>query len=87
MEALIEQAKNLIRGRQFSYQQVFGRENKFAEAVLKDLAKFCYADSTSFHADPRIHALAEGRREVWLRIMQHLNMTPEEYFEKFRRKE
>lgn len=46
--------------------------------VLKDLAKFCRANVTEFHQDPRLHALASGRREVWLRIQNHLNLQPDE---------
>lgn len=50
-------------------------------AVLHDLAKFCRAHETTFHEDPRIHAALEGRREVWLRIQQHLNLTSAELTE------
>lgn len=46
--------------------------------VLEDLAKFCRAHETTFHADPRIHAVLEGRREVWLRIQQHLNLSDDQ---------
>lgn len=49
-----------------------------AEEVLADLAKFCRANQSTFHADPRVHAVAEGRREVWLRITQHLNLTDDQ---------
>lgn len=48
--------------------------------VIVDLAKFCRATQTTFHADPRVHAALEGRREVFLRIMQHRNMSTEELF-------
>jgi hypothetical protein len=48
--------------------------------VLKDLAKYCRANETCFNADPRKHAIAEGRREVWLRIQQHLNLQPDELY-------
>lgn len=46
--------------------------------VLEDLRTFCRAEATCFHQDPRMHAVLEGRREVWLRIQEHLNYTPEE---------
>lgn len=46
--------------------------------VMADLARFCRANTTCFHEDPRIHAVLEGRREVWLRITQHLNLPLEE---------
>jgi hypothetical protein len=62
-----------------AYDMVFGASG--SAAVLADLAKFCRADETTFHADARIHAVLEGRREVWLRIQRHLNMTPTELLE------
>jgi hypothetical protein len=42
--------------------------------VLNDLAAFCRANKSTFHEDPRAHAVLEGRREVWLRIQQHLQL-------------
>lgn len=50
------------------------------QRVLHDLAKFCRATESCFHADPRIHAVLEGRREVWSRIAQHLNLNSEQLF-------
>ena len=50
------------------------------QRVLQDLAKFCRAETTTFDPDPRIHAVLEGRREVWLRIQQHLRLTPEQLY-------
>jgi hypothetical protein len=49
-----------------------------AQKVLIDLAVFCRANESTFHEDPRAHALAEGRREVWLRIRHHLDLSPED---------
>jgi hypothetical protein len=45
------------------------------ERVLADLAKFCRAAETTFHPDPRVHAVLEGRREVWLRIQKYMRLT------------
>lgn len=59
--------------------QVFGGPS--GQMVLADLAKFCRADASCYDADPRMHAVLEGRREVWLRIQQHLRLTPEELFQ------
>lgn len=47
-------------------------------AALIDLAMFCRADETCFHPDARLHAVLEGRREVWLRIEKYLAMEPEQ---------
>jgi len=56
----------------FTFKGVHG------EAVLQDLAKFCRADDTTFLPDARASAVLDGRREVWLRIQKHLNLTDDE---------
>lgn len=72
---------NFLVNRKRSYQLVFrspaGRE------VLRDLAKFCRANQSTFHADARAAAALDGRREVYLRILQHLKLTPEELYDTF----
>lgn len=70
---------DFLRLRKRAYQFAFP-DPKNSE-VLKDLARFCRANSSAFNADDRLHALAEGRREVWLRIQQHLNLQPDELYE------
>lgn len=52
-----------------------------AEVVMKDLARFCRAHESTFNADPRAHALAEGRREVFLRIAHHTKLSPDQLWE------
>ena len=81
----IEKTKSFLFARQQAYQQVFNPESVFAKRVLGDLAKFCRAEESSFHQDPRIHAVLEGRREVWLRIANHMNMTPDEIWKQYGR--
>jgi hypothetical protein len=79
---LAEQVRHTIEwlgGRKQAYQLTFNKSYQ-AQRVLIDLAKFCRANASTFDADPRIHAVLEGRREVWLRITQHLNLTPEQLF-------
>lgn len=83
-------AKAFFSERKTAYLRVFNPDPGSAHAdsveiVLKDLAKYCRANTSCMHADPRIHAQAEGRREVWLRIMEHLKLTPDEYWEKYGR--
>ncbi len=68
---------DFLRGRKQSYQLTF-KNSVYGQRVLMDLHKFCRAETTCFDPDPRIHAVLEGRREVWLRITQHLNLTPEQ---------
>ena len=67
---------DFLRSRKRNYQLAFG--SPAGQEVMIDLAQFCRANETCFHADPRLHAVAEGRREVWLRIQQHLNLSSEQ---------
>lgn len=69
---------NFLRLRKKAYQLTFGG-SVANQSVLQDLATFCRANETC--AVPGNHdatMLLEGRREVWLRIMQHLNLTGEQ---------
>ncbi len=72
-------AFDFLKGRRQAYQQTF-TSNYAAQSVLIDLAKFCRANETTFHEDARAHAVLEGRREVWLRISNHLHLTSEQLF-------
>ena len=76
MTDIFDDAISLLTEKKKAYEFTF--TGVHAEQVLSDLAKFCRANSTTFHEDPRIHAALEGRREVWLRIQKYLNLTPEE---------
>jgi hypothetical protein len=86
-EDVAQKLKSFLTRRQQAYQQTFNPENQFAKRVLEDLAKFCRANETTFNADPRLHAVAEGRREVWLRIMNHTQLSPDQFWDKFGRKD
>lgn len=83
----IDAIKRLFVGRSFAYNQVFSRQNQFTNAVLKDLAKFCRAYESTFDVDQRKHAALEGRREVWLRIAENLELSGEEIYELHKVKE
>lgn len=77
MQALNEQVMrtlDFLRFRKRDFQMTWS--SPAGQQVLIDLAKFCRADKSCFDPDPRIHAVLEGRREVWLRIQQHLNLSP-----------
>lgn len=67
-----------LNGRAFAFNRVFDKTNQFTTEVLADLARFCRAHESTFHPDARVHAQMEGRREVWLRITEHLGLSPEE---------
>lgn len=61
-----------------AYKLLFG--SPAGAEVLADLAVFCRANASTFHPDPRLHAVAEGRREVFLRIQNHLRLQTEDIF-------
>jgi predicted alpha/beta hydrolase len=76
MSKLWEQVRRLLMMRRHNYRLAF--LSPPGQVVLRDLARFCRAHKSTFHEDPRVHAMAEGRREVWLRIQQHLHMKPDD---------
>lgn len=43
--------------------------------MLLDLAEFCRASETTYDENERLSLIFEGRRQVWLRIVQHLHLT------------
>lgn len=75
---------NFLHGRKRAYVETFDNPGA-GKAVLADLAKFCRAHTSTFHQDPRIAAQLDGRREVWLRIQQHLQLTDEQLWDLFRK--
>ena len=81
MSKVIARVKLFLQDRKRAYVQVFKDEDVAVDAVMKDLEKFCRANETTFSKDDRIHALLEGRREVFLRIQSYVNLTPDELWE------
>lgn len=67
-------AQRFISGRQGAYRRLFSLENRDADVVLTDLAGFCRAHQSTAHPDPHMAARLDGRREVFLRISQHLQL-------------
>lgn len=78
---MLEKVKRALHERQYAYRKTFNPESPLAHDVLKDLARFCRAHESTFDLDPRVSALAEGRREVWLRIAHHLKLSPDQLWE------
>lgn len=78
--------KRYLQGLQGSYTRVFNTQDEDVKDVLSDLALFCRAHESAFDPDPRAHALKEGRREVFLKIQQYLNLSSEELWELFQRR-
>ena len=76
-------AMDALRHRKQSYCQTFNPENRANQVALTDLARFCRAGKSTFDPDPRVHALLEGRKEVFIRIADHLGMNEHELFRMF----
>lgn len=74
----LEKVRRLIGSKASAYKLVFKPDDRWAKIVLLDLAKFCRAHDTTFDADPRQHAVLEGRREVFLRIQRHIHLTEDQ---------
>jgi hypothetical protein len=77
----VSRTLDFLRGRKQSYLSF-----KAAAGVpfLRDLANFCRANETCVvkdkdgRIDEKATLLLEGRREVWLRIQQHFNLTSQQ---------
>lgn len=67
----------MLRWRKPAYQKTF--DNPEGRKVLADLRRFCRATvPTADVNNVNTTFLLEGRREVWLRIIAHLNLTDED---------
>lgn len=64
--------------RKQAYQLTFQVNQPANVIVLEDLMTFCRYRESTFHPDARIAANLDGRREVLLRIMNHLNLSEEQ---------
>lgn len=73
---LLNQLRDLLSSRGQAYRKTFA--GIYGQRVLDDLAPFCRANKSTFHTDARLEGILQGRREVWLRITQNLNLTEEE---------
>jgi len=63
-----------LKNKVVSYRGAF--EGNHGERVLADLATFCHASKTTHvMGDPYGSAQLEGRRQVWLRIREGLDLT------------
>ena len=87
--------RDKIFRRRMSYRQLFldqkGQLNQAGRIVLADLTKFCrgmtsttVVSQVSGMVDPHATGLAEGRREVWLKIMKELGVNPMQVMEAMR---
>lgn len=72
----------IMTDRKRAYQLAFN--SPAGEAVLFDLTPFCRARETCVVPGERDKTFVlEGRREVYLRIRDHLDLTPEQLVERY----
>lgn len=82
MASGLEKTLAFLGDRKRAFQLTFQQEQPANQTVLTDLSFFCRAnESCVVPGDHDRTLLLEGRREVWLRIQQHLNLTPEQLFQ------
>lgn len=80
MSGAIAIIQKVLGTRKSAYQQVFSGEGA-PKVVLADLARFGYAQKSTFHPDPHAQGILQGRREMWLRIQQHLHLSEADLFD------
>jgi len=67
-----------VRMRKHAFQRVFrdgGASLDDIHIVMTVLRRFCRWRESTFHEDPRKHALAEGRREVILHVDDYCELS------------
>lgn len=84
---MIARAKEWLGFRKLSYQRTFNLEDRDHVVVLEDLAKFCRAHETTASENERASCIMEGRREVWLRIQQHLQLSDDQLWKLYHKGE
>lgn len=72
-----DEALELFAAAKRAYQVTYNTPP--GESVQADLAIFCHANTTTAVLGDRDQTLIlEGRRQVWLRIREYLDLSPEE---------
>lgn len=74
--AFKEALKEYVFRRRWAYIKTFA--GPLGDHVLADLAVFCRATKSTAHTDPHMAARLDGRREVWLRIQSHLQLSEDD---------
>jgi hypothetical protein len=78
---VLDDTISFLRGRKRAYQLTFQLGQPANVIVLEDLAKFCRAAESCVIPGDRDRSLVlEGRREVFLRITQHMHLQPEQLY-------
>lgn len=77
--------EEILRMRKNAFSRMFrdgGATKDDIAIVMPVLERFCRWRTSTFNADPRMHALAEGRREVLLTIHDYCELSMDALFNK-----
>ena len=84
---IIEKVMRFLITRKQAYQGTFNLNDFGNQMVLADLMVFCRGnESCVIPGDTHTTAVLEGRREVWLRIQNHLHLTPDQMYQLYHSK-
>lgn len=78
--------QKFFKKKEWAYRTLFQRQdapeiNIAAKHVIADLRTFCHGTKTSFSQCPYETARAEGRREVFTRVMNFLNIDYSNFYD------
>lgn len=72
--------RKLVTTRQGQYKATFDLRNPNNQAVLEDLAIFCGFSHQPPPTTPEAALIREARREVFMRILTHLELSPRQLY-------
>ncbi len=78
--------EEILRTRKNAFTRVLrdgGASKDDIVIVMTELRRFCRWRTSTFHADARLHALTEGRREVALHIDDYCELSIDQLLSKF----
>lgn len=77
--------RDFIRQKEWAWRHILGSDNgelnEASKIALADLRLFCNATKSNFNTDALEMARLEGRREVFMRIMNYLNYDYSKIYE------
>ena len=79
------QQEQILRQRKNAFTRVFrdgGASKDDIAIAIAVLRRFCRWRTSTFHADARLHAVAEGRREVLLLVDDYCELSIDELLNK-----
>lgn len=86
-EQLVDKSELVVRfieRRKSAYAKVFGnKDDPDVQFVVEDLAYFSRAFSSTFDLNERVQTLREGRKEVFWRIWEHVQLPFDTLFVKY----